>query len=68
MKWLLPTTGGVQHSADKRYCIVKANERDWVAYELAPTTGTELAVKRTDAEARAACEAHERLLVMRQGA
>lgn len=62
MKWEKPS-GSTQATSDGRYLIVQANERDWVAYELAPTTGQELAVKRTDEEARAACESHEALLV-----
>lgn len=59
MKWL-PAVGSTQGTACGKYVIVQANERDWVAYELAPTTGKELAVKPTDGEARQACEDFER--------
>lgn len=57
MKWDLPN-GSVQWSADRKYCIVQANERDWIAYAMRPTTGDELAVKPTDTAARQVCEDH----------
>ena len=62
MKWL-PPNGSSQHSENKRYCVVEANSKQWVAYELAPTTGQELAVKPTAAEAKQACEDHEDFLI-----
>lgn len=62
MKWLNPN-GATQHTADKRYCVVQATEGNWIAYELGQTTGEELGVKPTDAEARQVCEEHEELLI-----
>lgn len=61
MKWL-PPNGSTQGTQCGKYVVVKANDRDWVAYDLAPTTGKELAVKASDELARKACEDHEDLL------
>jgi hypothetical protein len=59
MKWDKPD-GSVQWSAGKRYCVVQANSRDWIPYEMGPTTGRDLGTKPTAAEARELCEARER--------
>lgn len=55
MKWAEPN-GSVQFSADKKYSVVKANSRDWIAYEMGYTTAKELGVKPNDVEARECCE------------
>lgn len=58
MKWL-PPAGSTQQSSCGRFCIVQANSKDWVAYEMHFTTAKELGV-RGDAEmAKACCEHHE---------
>jgi hypothetical protein len=63
VKWD-PPTATVQWSADKRYIVVEANSKDWVAYEATPfQTAMELGVKSSAAEARKACEDHEEFLV-----
>lgn len=59
MKWLPPNLP-VQYSADKRYCIVRATENNWIAYELGPTTGIDLGTRNTVERARELCEDHER--------
>ena len=58
MKWL-PPDPPVQHTADRRYCIVHATENNWIAYELGPTTGVDLGSRPTDEGARQLCEEHE---------
>lgn len=60
MKWD-KLNGSVQQSSDGRYVIVRANETnpDWIAYLMGYTCGSELGTKRSDAEARQLCEAHE---------
>jgi hypothetical protein len=55
MKWQ-PMMGSTQYSADKRYCIVRANQQQWVAYKLGPTTGQELGVAVDEDAARRICE------------
>ena len=63
MKWD-PPTATVQWSADKRYLVVEANSKDWVAYEATPfVTATDLGVKHSAEEARKLCEDHEALMV-----
>lgn len=63
MKWDKPTAT-VQWSADKRYLVVEANSKDWVAYEATPfVTATELGVKPSAEEARGLCEEHEAIVV-----
>lgn len=57
MKWD-PPDGSVQFSADKRYSVVRANSKDFIAYRMNSTTAEELGVKSTDAEARHCCEDH----------
>ena len=59
MKWDKPN-GSVQHTTDKRYCIVQATEGNWIGYELTPFgTSRDLCVESTDERARALCEADE---------
>lgn len=61
MKWNKPNLP-TQSTVDGRYCIVQATGDNWIAYKLHHTTGEELGVKPTDAEARQLCEDHEREL------
>jgi hypothetical protein len=58
VKWLPPNLP-VQYSADRKYCIVRATETHWIAYELTPTTGIDLGNRATDERARRLCEEHE---------
>lgn len=62
MKWL-PPNPPVQFSSDKRYCIVRATQENWIAYEMGPTAGIQLGVRVTDDRARELCEEHERDLI-----
>lgn len=63
MKWL-PPNGSVQGTADGKYVIVQANSQDWIAYDIAGgTTGQEIGSRKSDADARALCEAAERSLM-----
>lgn len=63
MKWL-PPNGATQGTADGRYVVVKANERDWIAYDITLTTAAkELGVRDSDLRARAVCEAEEARLM-----
>jgi hypothetical protein len=63
MKWDRPN-GSVQHTADKRYCVVQATEENWIGYELTPFgTSVDLGTGSTDERARALCEQHENMLV-----
>jgi hypothetical protein len=57
MKWL-PPDGSTQHSADKRYCIVKAAETGpvWIAYRMAISTGEQIGSTNSDELARQLCE------------
>lgn len=68
MKWD-PPNGSVQYSADRKFCIVHANSKDWIAYEMEVTTAKELDVKPTDEEARTVCEdfAREMTALRRSG-
>jgi len=62
MKWDKPN-GAVQHTTDKRYCVVQATEENWIGYELTPFgTSRDLGVEPTDEKARALCEQHENML------
>lgn len=58
MKWEQPL-GSTQTTSDGRYCIVAANSRDWVAYQMGYTTVKELGTRESDVKARACCEAYE---------
>ena len=58
MKWDKPN-GSTQHTADKTYCIVRANERDVIAYNLGLTTGKDLGRAATEEEAREICEEYD---------
>jgi hypothetical protein len=58
MKWLPPNLP-VQYSADRKYCIIRATETHWIAYELGPATGIDLGNRATDDRARRLCEEHE---------
>ena len=60
MKWEKPN-GCRQLTTDGRYAVVQATENNWIGYQLGVTTGIELGVKPTDAEAREVCEAYERV-------
>lgn len=63
MKWL-PPNGGTQGTADGHYVIVQANSQDWVAYDIASgVTGREIGSRKSDADARALCEAAERAML-----
>lgn len=63
MKWL-PPNGSTQSTADGRYVIVHANSQDWVAYDIASgVSGREIGSRKSDADARALCEAAERSLM-----
>ncbi len=62
MKWEKPA-GSTQHSSDGRYAIVKANNQDWIAYQLNATTGKDLGRAESDEKARALCESHESQLI-----
>lgn len=62
MKWR-PPAGATQHSADGRYCVVEANSKDWIAYEMHSTTATELGLRDSALKARACCEAEEARLL-----
>lgn len=62
MKWL-PPAGATQHTTDGRYCVVEANSKGWVAYEMHSTTATELGVRDSALKARACCEAEEARLM-----
>ena len=55
MKWLAPT-GSTQYSADHRYSVTEAVKGIWIAYELGPTTGTEIGRSNSDEGARLLCE------------
>jgi hypothetical protein len=61
VKWNKPD-GGVQHSTDGRYGIVRAAETGpiWIAYALGPTAGQQLGTTNDDGLAREICEGHER--------
>jgi len=62
MKWDKPN-GAVQHTTDKRYCVVQATEGNWIGYNLTPFgTSLDLGVESTDERARALCEQHENRL------
>lgn len=60
MKWAKPD-GGVQWSADKRFCIVRAVETGpvWIAYRMGPTTGEQIGTTNSDELARQLCEDDE---------
>lgn len=63
MKWL-PPNGSTQGTADGRYVIVQANSQDWVAYDITlSTNAVEIGSRKSDADARALCEAAERALL-----
>ena len=63
MKWL-PPNGSTQGTACGRYVIVQATSQDWIAYDIAAgTTGREMGSRKSDADARALCEAAERSLM-----
>jgi len=63
MKWDKPN-GAVQHTTDKRYCVIQATEGNWIGYELTPFgTSRDLCVEPTDEKARELCEQHENMLV-----
>lgn len=63
MKWL-PQNGSAQGTSCGRYVIVQANSQDWVAYDIAGgTMGREIGSRKSDADARALCEAAERALL-----
>lgn len=63
IKWL-PPNGGTQATKCGRYVIVQANSQDWIAYDIAAgTTGQEIGSRKSDADARALCEAAERSLM-----
>lgn len=63
MKWL-PPTGSTQGTADGRYVIVQATSQDWVAYDISSgTTAREIGSRKSDADARALCEAAERTML-----
>lgn len=59
MKWAKPD-GSVQYTEDRKFCVVKANSMDWIAYEIGPTTGNELGVRPSEEAARTCCEDYER--------
>ena len=64
MKWL-PVNGSVQHgigAGGRRYSVVEANSKDFVAYELGATTGIDLGTKPSAEEAREVCEDRERYM------
>ena len=67
MKWDKPN-GSTQWTTCRRYCIVQANSRDWIAYRMHPTTGEEVGTRGDDAMARACCEAHETSIAERKRA
>jgi len=59
MKWDKPN-GAVQHTADKRYCVVQATEENWIGYELTPFgTSRDLGTESSDERARQLCESHD---------
>lgn len=67
IKWNSPD-GGLQHSADNRYCIMRAttDPEQWVAYLFSAfgTTAEKIGEPLSDIQAaRKCCEAHEALLV-----
>lgn len=67
MKWL-PPDGGLQRTADQRYCIMRAttDPEQWVAYEFSAfgTTAEKIGEPLANiAEARQCCEDHETMLV-----
>jgi hypothetical protein len=64
VKWNKPD-GGVQHTADGRYSIVRAVETGpiWIAYRMGPTTAPQIGTTNSDELARQLCEDHERLLL-----
>lgn len=62
MKWL-PPDGGVQHTADKRYCIMRATTEpeNWIAYAFSQfrTIAEKLGEMNSASDAREVCEEHE---------
>lgn len=63
MKWL-PPNGGTQGTSDGRYVVVQANSQDWIAYDITlSTSAVEIGSRKSDADARALCEAAERSLM-----
>ena len=67
MKWL-SWDGSVQHTKDRKYCIVKANHEDFVAYMMGATTAVDLGSRKAESDARALCECHERTLLAQRRA
>lgn len=57
MKWDKPN-GSVQYSADRRYIVMQANTKDWIAYRVSGfgTSAEKLGERHDDEAARACCE------------
>ena len=58
MKWDTSDVG-VHRTQDGKYSAVRANENQWVAYQMGPTTAEDLGTRQTSLEARQLCEDRE---------